>query len=288
MHCARQGAPECRSREHGRKPLSQAVLFGYKRSPASAISGPPHDRQPRPHEAHATRRRRRPGARRRPFHGRPAPAQHRPMPPSCARRTHTRACCRSTPTRRAKPRACWRCSPPQDIKAAGIGSISRHPPVVGRGGAKMVDAVPPGAGGDGHACRRPGRDGGGGEPCRRAGRRRPRAGRIRGTDAGGRSRRGDESRNAIVSRTRPAISASTGRGTVPSEDNEREVAQIIKERAARGARARRQPAHGGGLARDARRHRRNTTRQARATRCTPARRAPTACAPGGLHHGRAE
>ena len=30
----------------------------------------------------------------------------------------------------------------EDMKAANVGSMSRHPPVVGRGGAKMVDAVP--------------------------------------------------------------------------------------------------------------------------------------------------
>ena len=62
----------------------------------------------------------------------------RPMPPSCVRRTRMRGCGRSTPTRRARAKACWRCSTAQDIKAAGIGSIARHPPVVGRGGAKMA------------------------------------------------------------------------------------------------------------------------------------------------------
>jgi len=36
----------------------------------------------------------------------------------------------------------------EDIKAAGVGSVARHPPVVGRGGAKMVMPFRPALAGD--------------------------------------------------------------------------------------------------------------------------------------------
>ena len=36
----------------------------------------------------------------------------------------------------------------EDIKAAGVGGISRHPPVVGRGGAKMAMPFRPALAGD--------------------------------------------------------------------------------------------------------------------------------------------
>ena len=85
-----------------------------------------------------------------------------------------------------------------DIKAAGIGGISRHPPVAGRGGAKMVMPFRPVLAETAMHV---------GDPVamvvaetlrRRAGRRRPDRGRVRGVDAGHRSRRGDESRHAIA------------------------------------------------------------------------------------------
>jgi carbon-monoxide dehydrogenase large subunit len=36
----------------------------------------------------------------------------------------------------------------EDMKAAGVGSVSRHPPVVGRGGAKMIMPFRPALAGD--------------------------------------------------------------------------------------------------------------------------------------------
>ena len=93
-----------------------------------------------------------------------------------------------------------------DITAAGVGSLSRHPPVVGRGGAKMATAVPPGAcRREGDAWRRSGGAGGGGELGAGAGRRRPGAGRLRGIAGGDRARRRHEGRDATACRKRPAI-----------------------------------------------------------------------------------
>ena len=165
----------------------------------------------------------------------------------------------------------------QDIKAAGIGSIARHPPVAGRGGAKMAMPFRPVLAETADACRRPGRDGGGGEPGRRAGRRRPRAGRLRGTDAGGRSRVGDEGRDAIFSgRARQSLRRLARHG---AERRERARGRRDHQRrAACRAGARRQPAHGGGLDRDARRHRPIRHRRTTAIPCAPARRAPMPCA----------
>ena len=77
-------------------------------------------------------------------------------------------------------------------------------------------------------------------------------------------------------------------GMVPSEDNEREVAAIIKG-APHVARVRVvQPAHGGGFDGDARRHRRirRGERQLHAARLLAERR--RLARPGGPHHGRAE
>ncbi len=66
-----------------------------------------------------------------------------------------------------------------DMTAAGVGSVARHPPVAGRGGAKMAMPFRPVAcRRQGDAWRRTGGDGGGGNPRRCAGRRRAGRGRL--------------------------------------------------------------------------------------------------------------
>ena len=58
-------------------------------------------------------------------------------PSSYAHRMRTRALFRSGPTKRARRRVLAVLTA-DDMKAANVGSVSRHPPVPGRGGAKMV------------------------------------------------------------------------------------------------------------------------------------------------------
>ena len=203
----------------------------------------------------------------------------RPMPPSCARRTPMPACWRSMPRRRARPSTCWRCSPPRISRRPALPASRAHPPVVGRGGAKMAMPFRPALAGDKvDACRR----------CRWRWwwRRRAAAaqdaaelvrGRLRGIAGGGRSRRRDEGQDAAFCRTRRAISASTGRArcrasrtnaTSPRSSPRRRMWRASASSTSawwwpRWKRAA-PPA--------------STTRTTTATRCTPARRAPTPCA----------
>ena len=173
-----------------------------------------------------------------------------------------------------------------DMKAAGIAGISRHPPVVGRGGAKMAMPFRPALAetamhvgdpvamvvAESHAAAQDAAD-------------------LVQVDyeelhAGHRARRGDEGRDAIHADA-PGNLCVDWPGPVPSEDNEREVAAIIdgaahvarvrvvnqrmvvasmETRGATGLRRGKRQLHAARLLAERRRHAR----------------------PGGLHHGRAE
>ena len=146
-----------------------------------------------------------------------------------------------------------------DIKAAGIGSIGAPSAAAGPRRREDGRAVPPGAGRRARMHV--------GEAVAMVVAETLRAGawtpptwcqvEYEELPRGRRSRRGDEGRRtAIASPTRPAISAVDWPGLVPSEDNEREVDEIIKSAPHVARVTRRTSAHGGGLDGDARRHRR--------------------------------
>ena len=124
-----------------------------------------------------------------------------------------------------------------DMKAAGVGSVSRHPPVHRPRRRQDGDAVPPVARRrQGDACRRPGGDGGGGDRRGSARRRRSGAGRLRGIAGGGRPRHRDERQDRSFIRKRPAISASTGRARCRTSENATRRGRHHRQGAACGAR----------------------------------------------------
>ena len=144
-----------------------------------------------------------------------------------------------------------------DIKAAGLKSAGRHPPLRRPRRQGADPAVPADARGRARALRRrSGRHGGrrnarAGDGCRRAGRRR-----IRGNAGGDRRARGAQAgRAATASRgARQSRHRLAGHGRQPGERARGRPDHQIGAacRARHGA----QPAHGGGLDGDARRHRR--------------------------------
>ena len=176
----------------------------------------------------------------------------------------------------------------EDIKAAGVGGISRHPPVVGRGGAKMVMPFRPALAGDKvDACRRCGGHGGGGNARRSAGRRRAGRSRLRGIAGGGRPGSRDERQDATLSgRAGQSLRRLAGPGGQRAE--RARGRRHHRQGAACRARQRHPPAPGGGLDGNARRHRRlrQGERQLHAARLLAERR--WLARSGGLHHGRAE
>ena len=127
------------------------VSLGYKRAPATSPTSRnslmTRDR-PCPHQERTARRGRRSGPRQWPLHGRPAPAE----PGLCRLRALAACACAHQVGRysseRCKAKGVLAVLTAADIKAAGIGGISRHPPVVGRGGAKMVMPFRPALAGD--------------------------------------------------------------------------------------------------------------------------------------------
>ena len=202
----------------------------------------------------------------------------RPMPPSCARRTRMPASCRSTPTRRARPRACWRCSPPRTSRRPALAASRGHPPVVGRGGAKMVMPFRPALAGE-RRCMSAMR-----WPWwwrRRAARRRT---PPSWSQSNTRNCRRWSTCEAAMKRRAAALSGRAGQSLRRLAGPGAQRAERARGRrdhrqgAACRARQRHPPAPGGGLDGNARRHRRLRQGQATATRCTPARRAPTPCA----------
>ena len=119
-----------------------------------------------------------------------------------------------------------------DMKAAGVGSISRHPPVPGRGGAKMAMPFRPALAGDKvmHV----------GDPvalvvaeshAAGAGRRRPGQVDYEELPPVIELDDGDERQDAAARRRRPAISSSTGRARCRARTTKREVDRIIKQAA---------------------------------------------------------
>ena len=72
----------------------------------------------------------------------------RPMPPSCARRMPAPTSSRSTCKPALAIKGVIAVITAADIKAANVGNLSQHPPMAGRGGAKLVMPVRPALAGD--------------------------------------------------------------------------------------------------------------------------------------------
>ena len=252
----RRGVPELPQPAHGRKPLSHGRALGYKRAPIFD-RGRRMDSTLAHRNAEVRAGRRRAGARRRPFRRRPAASQPGRPPCSCARRTPAPASCRSTSPRRARRKGVLAVLTAADIKRP---ASRPRPPSAAQGPRRQGadPAVPADARRRARALRRrSGRHGGRGNARHR--RRTPPSWSTSSTRNRRRwstcARRSSRARRNCIPR-RPTISPSTGRAWSTAPRTSARSTQIIKSARACRARHGAQPAHGGGLDGDARRHRR--------------------------------
>ena len=167
-----------------------------------------------------------------------------------------------------------------DIKAANVGNLSQHPPVAGRGGAKLIMPVQAGARGrPGAPHRRGGRHGDRRDLRGGAGRRRGGRGGLRAARSDHRSARGGEARRAAgVARGAGQHRGRLGRARRQSRRDGGEGRRGDEVGRACGAHLARASAHQRRLDGAARRHRELRRGERTATCSASARRARAPCA----------